>query len=878
MIFLLLIRKRIMKLHRTFNFFRPDLIIAISLLIFMNHNVFSQVTWSPIGPGGGGWLSAITVVNDSLNTVYVGCDVGGIYKSTDHGNTWEIKDNGLSIYFVHDIAYDQNTPEILYAATRGGVFKSVNGGENWQAKRSGFPPVSDYHFSAPVSDIVVDPNNDSIIYAGIGVPDPGYDLNGFHWETAEIKGAIYKSTDYGENWGLIHNTGIDTTAMIYSMAIDPDNSNIVYAATSTGIYKSSTAGETWTPKNSGLPHQLTMKLVIDPINTDTLYVTLWAEPGNASWEGGVYKSINGGDSWVAKNNGLQQEIGEVSGMTCNYPAMLIDEQNPQILYVGNIPWTPDPGVYKTTNGGDDWTWVSRPEPPDQNMNVGWIVEHGVSAMCMAIDPNNSNSLYFGTSMHLFKTENAGVSWNPAYTDSIGMGYWKGNGFETTCLGKIAVDPTNSNNVYAGYWDIGFFKSIDGGVSFKRAVDSMAYDANTFDIIVDPANPAIIYAACGWWEENLGKVYKSTNFGESWTALDNGIPDAQIWSMALDKNSPINSRTLYATSYENGIYKTTDGGESWFPVNDGLGVDNNLQIRKIFIDPNNSDVLYAGIEAKLIEDGNNLITIQGGLFKTVDAGTNWTRIDNSLPQLSVWDIKVVPGNSQIIYTAVSSEYDHSLQEYFYGGVYKSSDGGDTWAMINTGFGDMDNLNVSSLAISPTNDSIIYAATTDSPYHDECSGRGIYKSTNAGNSWQAVNNGLGVLYYSCITVDPSDPGTLYAGSAGNGILKGHDNYITNIIENDHAHYLSVSAFNTPNPFSTSTEIFFSLPSEGKVGLSIFDMHGRLVRTLLKDSHFNAGNHSIIWQGIDNKQKQAVPGFYFYRLIIGNSSTTGKMIRIK
>ena len=865
-----------MKFYSTINYFnsRASIIFLILLLIIGNHQSCAQVTWAPIGPGGGGWLTAITVVDDSQNTVYVGCDVGGIYKSTNHGESWEIKDQGLSIYFVHDIAYDPQSPEILYLATRGGVYKSLNGGDSWQAKRSGFPLVNDYHFSAPISDILIDPNSPNIIYAGIGVPNTGYDLNSFHWQSVETKGAIYKSTDNGEEWELIRNTGIDTTAMIFSLALDHNNSNILYAATSEGIYKSLDAGLSWTPKNTGLPQPLCMKLVVDPEQTNILYVTLWAEPGSLTWQGGVYKSIDGGENWSVKNNGLPQEIGDVSGMTCNYPALVMDEQNPQILYTGNIPWTPDPGVYKTTDGGENWAWVSRPDPPDENMDLGWISEAEVSAVCIGIDPNNSNSLYFGTSMYLFKTENGGEFWDQAYTRPMGNNYWQGNGFETTVAYTIAVDPTNSDNIYAGYWDIGMFKSQDGGSTFKEATNGMNYNANTFDITIDPANPAIIYATGGWWEENQGEVYKSTDNAENWSVINNGMPDAQVWSIALDKNSSVDSRTLYATSYHNGVYKTTDGGQNWLPINNGLGVDNNLQLRKIIIDPNNSNVLYAGIEAKVIEDGDEITTIQGGLFKSVDAGENWTRIDSDSPQLSVWDIDIDPMDSQIIYTSVSSEYDHSLQIDYHGGVYKTTDGGLTWEMANNGFGSLENLDVSSIAISPANHQTLYATTTDSPYHDECNGRGIFKSTDSGNTWQAVNSGLGVHYFSTITIDPSNSSILYAGSSGNGIDKGIDSEVSGSVELDSDSDLE-RIFNSPNPFSSSTDINFQLSIDSRITLNIFDIHGRLIRTLLSNENYLAGKHSIVWNGLNNSCELAASGTYFYSISSDNHFIRGKMI---
>ncbi len=733
-----------------------------------------QVSWSSAGPGGGGWLSAITVIPDATNTVYVGCDVGGIYKSTDHGQTWKIKNKGISMYYVQDIAYDQTNSNTLYAATRGGIYKSTNGGDDWVLKRFDTPetpPESQFTFSTPVSDIEVDPSNPGTLYAGIGITRSAYVLDSYHWQTAGIKGAIYKSTNYGESWALIRN-GIDSDSMIYSLAIDPGNSNILYAATSTGVYKSSNAGVTWLPKNTDLPHQRTMALAINPQNSNILYVTLWAEPGISPWKGGIYKSVDGGDSWDVKNSGLPKISKNVEGLTSNYPVLVIDKSNPQILYLGNNSWTPDPGVYKTTDGGNNWAWVSRLDSDDNNVNTGWIHE-GAVVKTLAIDPNNLARLYFGTSTDLITTDNAGLSWYQTYTEEKAGGYWKGHGFETTVVADIVVDPENSNTIYAGYWDMGFLKSIDGGASFKRTSDGLTYGSNTFAIILDPDNSSIIYAANGLWEENKGAVYKSTNSGEDWVLLGSGLPDAQIWSIALDKDSPIGSRILYATSYDNGVYKTTDGGQNWFPVNNGLGINSNLQVKKILIDPNHSNVLYAGIEAKQIESGNTNSTIQGGLFKSTNGGELWTRIDSSLPQINVWDIAIDPSNSQNIYTAVKAAYDHSQQNDFLGGVYKSTDGGTTWTNEKTGFGDENNLNISSVTIDPTQTNTLYATTTDAPFHDRSAGRGIFRSTDAGKNWLRVSNESNIQDFETITIDPLNPFVLYAGSSGNGILKGIDN---------------------------------------------------------------------------------------------------------
>jgi photosystem II stability/assembly factor-like uncharacterized protein len=760
-------------------------IISVLFLLLSTPGNLSTISWFSVGPGGGGWLSAITIVDDPQDSVYVGCDVGGIYKSIDHGQTWEIKNSGLSTYYVQDIAYDPSAPSTLYAATRGGVFKSTNGGERWESKRSNFPAENDYHFSAPVSDIVVDPHTPGIVYAAIGVTRAGYAPDTFYWQSVETKGAIYKSIHGGEDWTLIRGTGIDPAAMIYSLAINPIDTFILYAATDHGVYKSTDSGTTWSSINTNLPsHLQALIVVVNPKTPDTLYVTMWAEPGSANWRGGVYKSIDGGNIWQAKNSGLPVPgaVGDEYGFTSNYPVLVINPDTPDILYLGNTPWTPDPGIYKTIDGGENWNLVTRPPEPEElypNVNMGWVTEHGISVKCLAISPRQPDQLYFGTSTNLFKTEDAGDSWNQAYSEQTATGLWKGNGLETTCVGDIAVDPTNSTIIYAGYWDMGLLKSTDGGNSFQRLVNGMVkggvydYSANTFSIIVDPAHHNHLYVAAGWWEENKGTVCTSSDQGANWNCEPVGLPRATVWSIALDTNSPANERILYAASYEHGVYKSANGGRNWAAVNSGLGVDGNLRVRKVLVDPTNSQILYAGIEAEHIEGRKGDSTIQGGLFKSTDAGISWSRIDTILlSQASVWDIAVVPGNPQIVYAATSSEYDHTMKKTFPGGVYKSVDGGTSWSKMNNGFGEESNLDVSAIAISPVNSNILYAATSDAPYHDRSSGRGIFKSIDAGATWVAVSDQSNVLSFSAITIDPQNPYLLYAGSSGNGVIKGVD----------------------------------------------------------------------------------------------------------
>ena len=158
--------------------------------------------------------------------------------------------------------------------------------------------------------MIVDPVNPNIVYAGVGMPPVMFEHNESHWINVEEKGVIYKSTDYGGSWSKIQNSGININAMIYSMAIDFNDPTVLYVTTEYGVYKSINAGNTWQSKNTGLPHLNTRNIIIDPTNSDVLYLTIWVTPGSDSWQGGVYKSTDYGETWNVISDSNKEQDSE----------------------------------------------------------------------------------------------------------------------------------------------------------------------------------------------------------------------------------------------------------------------------------------------------------------------------------------------------------------------------------------------------------------------------------------------------------------------------------------------------------------------------------------------------------------------------------------
>lgn len=728
--------------------------------------VDNSINWTSLGPGGGGAMTAIAIdpVNDDI--VYVGTDLAGVFKTTDGGQSFKFINKGLKNLVIQEIAIDSRNTNILYIGTEGGLYKSSDSGETWSKKVNGFIP-SGGSLSYPVKAIAIDPNNSRVIYAGIGEAHGNAYV--YHTTTYErySQGQIYKSTNGGETWQLI-NTGpdrIETPAYIYELAVSPANPDIIFATTEKGFYKSTDGGVNWQRRQTGIPYDDVRGLAMHPSNPDVIYITVWT-PQNP-WQGGVFKSTDGGETWTAKNQGLKHRNDGTGHLTSNYPEVIIDPQNHNIIYTGDWAY----GAYgpqKSMDGGETWTGLIIYKAGKwQNIDIRPYGSVDISAL--AISNLNQNLVYFGTSMCVFKTEDAGGNWIAAHTEEAGLDVWQTRGIENTCLLDIAVDPNNSDTVYFGYEDIGLLKSEDGGISFKKLRQGMdKYYPDITSIAFDPDNSSILYIA-GHPGNSFSEavVMKSIDAGNIWSIIGNGasgLPLAgAIWSqIVIDPQSPREARTLYVAKYGYGVYKSINGGMTWFAINNGLPA--NLNVRALAIDPENPGILYLGIYMK----GQNGIDEYGGVFKTENGGSNWRRIDN-YKLINLWDLAVNPRNPLIVYAAVSQHWDAANHKTFQGGVFRSTDGGETWQQV------LNNKHIYSLTINPQNPNIIYAATMDYPYKDDYMSAGIYRSTDGGNNWEIVTNELPITNIYDVTIAPSDPVVIYIGTAGGGGFKGIDSSI-------------------------------------------------------------------------------------------------------
>jgi photosystem II stability/assembly factor-like uncharacterized protein len=316
-------------------------------------------------------------------------------------------------------------------------------------------------------------------------------------------------------------------------------------------FKSVNGAADWIEINNGLPtHVAVNSLVVDPVNTSTLYA------GTAG--GGVFKSTNGGNSWNPINNGISPST-VINGLAIN-------PLNPAILFATSIS-----RIFKSTNGGTSWNIVSTFNPE-----------------AVAVDPVNPANVYAGLRDGLALSTDGGDTWAGT---TILAGITVGN------VHSIAIDPSAPSTIYVGA-SRAVIKSTDSGFTWNAGGAGAPFqDVNT--VVINLANTQTLYAG------SSVAVFKSTNGGASWAR--NAISQTTVHSMVIN---PVTTSTLYAATLGGGIFKSTNAGTTWGDMSSGMA---NLFANALAIDPGNPSTIYSGnlpvsdgFVSKLNQDGSMLL--------------------------------------------------------------------------------------------------------------------------------------------------------------------------------------------------------------------------------------------------------------------------------
>ncbi|RPJ60127.1 MAG: hypothetical protein EHM23_11490 [Acidobacteria bacterium] len=576
-------------------------------------------SWTSVGPDTAA-IDSLSVCPGDPSKIFV---VSGthIYRSTDRGTSWRrLRNLALEPGENPDIICHPVDSRRVYVSSNGLLVSSTDQGEKWTVVgRDVYYPT-------------VDPRNPDTLFAVRDSDFPSFQRStdgGFTWtplllDSASISivdprlsGVLYlvswerllKSTDGGRNWSV---TGLDAGPEI--VLVDPADSERLFAATSGALSRSIDGGDTWTDLFLGPGDYPTGPPPFPGINAIVL------EPGDPEvvylgTNGGLYKSSDAGQTWAA--TAFSQAITNLTFMN----------DDPYNL----IAATPV-GVFKISADVSNWV------PSSSGLRGGtfWrILTH----------PTATNHLYATDTAQFFASKDGGRNWVARVT-GIDQEYG---------IRAVAVDPTNPAIVYLGTEKNQIYKSTDLGLTWSHASQGIA-SPGVWDMVIDPQHPNVLYAA-GFRPYNSSApeatedIYKSTDGGAIWAAVNRGLP-VKASSLAID---PVNPMVLYAATRE-GVHKTTDGGADW-----------NLVLTM------SSGVSPAGLQVSVDQVNPEIVYAVGylGFYRSTDSGVNWTfyPLINIEKSGVMRFIGIDPRHSEILYLGATS------------GLWRSTDSGKSWTPLS-----------------------------------------------------------------------------------------------------------------------------------------------------------------------------------------------------
>src|SRR5271169_146012 len=553
---------------------------------------------------------------------------------------------------VFVLAIDPHAPATIYAGTGGGTqkFSSSGGGGVFRTTNGGasWAGAGNGLPGDAVLSLAIDPVTSTTVYAGTR------------------NHGVFKSTDGGTTWTA---TG-STTNRVFALVVDPGTPSTLYAATASSILKSTDGAATWTAATNGIGVQPVYALAIDPATPSNLYA------GTAN--NGLFKSVDGAATWTAASSGLTQT---------RVFAIVVDPKTPSTLYAG----TNGGGVFKSTDGAATWKAAA----------------FAGTSFALAIDPVTPTTVYAcANGVQVAKSLDGGTTLNRV----IG-------GIPQPAINALAIDPSTPSTVYIGT-ATGVYKSTNSGVNAAAANRGLTA-VRIFALAVDPAAPATLYAGA-----DVG-LYKSTDGGVTWTSVAVGPNVARVLSLVVLPGSS----TILA-GRDDGVWRSTDGGATWTHLDpDSVGV-----IYAWALDPGSPTTVYgAGY-------GGPSGTMQGFAWKSADAGATWAGYGGSPAPLPVFEsIALSPAlPSGVIVGTDSGVY----------GILVQKDGGLEWVTNSA----LATRVVWALAVDPSSSMILWAGTD----------QGLFRSTDGGLSWAVVTNGLPSTTFTALKFDPASPSTFYAAT--------------------------------------------------------------------------------------------------------------------
>lgn len=595
---------------------------------------------------------------------------------------------------VSDLAWHPTDSNIVYAATNGGIYRSTDGGDHWQLAHD--------RMNETPRALAVHPSQPDRVFA------------------AGLNSRVLASTDAGATWTTLESYST-LNAPAWDIEYSADGSTL-YVVSLKQIFRSTDHGATWQQGGEVSPTiNMIHTLLIDTADPQVLYVTAATEgfrsdDGGMTWDpwllpattvedfamagsriwaasyGGTFFSDNRGASWTASLAGASMEV-------------TVDPNDPRVIYSGTLH-----GMQRSTDDGAHWTNIGRSGPAATD-DVG-------TTQAIAVDASDPDHVLVAGSSGISATVDGGASWSASHTGIYALGRAR----------LISAPGSDRIYVHAPFEGLFAISAADGttvGLNNPQLRDVDGVDADTVDamsLLVLPGSPDRLLAAL------FRGVAHSADGGASWTARQDS--DFGIEYVGDIVSTSTDNQRLLAMTQTRGLFESVDGGVDWSP----LTSVSPYRIDALVSAPSNPRTLYLIAQV-------DIATTENKLLRSFDAGATWST--SAAPDLYRIAVAVDPTDDRTIYMSTS-----------FGGLYKSTNGGDTWARLFLPAA----LPAYAITIDPQNPDVVYVGDTES----------IYRSVDGGQSWETLlEDAARVGYNWSLAVDAQRPHQLYASIAGHGV---------------------------------------------------------------------------------------------------------------
>jgi photosystem II stability/assembly factor-like uncharacterized protein len=687
---------------------------------------YNNIEWRNIGPFRGGRSVTSSGVLDHPNIFYMGTTGGGLWKTEDYGSSWNnISDGFFKTGTVGSVSVSESDPNVVIVgmgehAARGvmtsmgdGIYASLDAGKTWINRG--------LKNSRHISDIIIHPKDPNIIYVS---------AQGAQYGKSKDRG-IYKTLDGGKTWKNILFINNSTGAS--SLSMDMNNPRVLYASMwdhqrkswqmisggpNSGLYKSINGGESWINMSQGLPEKIGKSgISVSRANSNIVYANIEAK----GEKGGVYRSDNAGEKWIQVN---KDRI--TIARSWYYMEIFADPINENIVYVMNAP------ALKSIDKGKTFKTMSTPHGDNHHL---WINPKNNQIMINSNDGGANVSL------------NGGKSWSTQQNQPTAQFY------------RVIADNQVPYHVYGGQQDnsaIGIrSRTNDGGIDWKDWY-SVAGCESAF-LAFESNDPQLVFGGCYQgiierWDRNSSESKSIKEYPE--LSLGNA---PNTFKYRYNWNAPIISSTkkeniIYHAG--NVVFKTSDSGKTWKVIspdltrndkskqvaggapftNEAAGGENYNTITSLSISPHNDEEIWSGSDDGLI-------------YLTKNEGKTWENITpKNLPEGIINSIELSSHEPGKAYIVMMRYKFMDLESY----IYKTSNYGNSWQKITDGISSDPNFTRVVRSDKKIRD-LLYAGTET----------GLYISKNDGETWDQVQLNLPVVPINDLYIQDND---LIAATAG------------------------------------------------------------------------------------------------------------------